>query len=96
MEIAALSTVGNSCVDNLFDLITGFCDQPKIDLLQEMPGGIPAMRWDRGCLLPDLYFLHTAMCRRLPELPSIISNPMIAETAYSGTVSTTRGSRSLH
>ena len=71
MEITALSTAGDSCIDNLSDIIAGFCDEPKIELLQEMPGGIPAMRWICSCLLPDLYLLYTAMCRRMSELPSI-------------------------
>ena len=41
----ALSTVSDSCTGNMSDIITGFCNYPTIDLLQEMPGEIPAMRF---------------------------------------------------
>jgi hypothetical protein len=43
MEITALSTPDTSGNGNLFDSITGFCDQLKSELLQEMQRGIPAM-----------------------------------------------------
>jgi len=45
MEVAALSTTSDSCVRNMFGIITGSCDQLTNDLLPEMPATIRAMRF---------------------------------------------------